>query len=92
MNDWQKSAEYQRKAVFCLEVAQRMSVNEDRERMTEMAQRWLELAQQAKAAEQAEALGQRQQVSDQPLLPQPEQGQQPALQQEQVQPKDEEDK
>jgi hypothetical protein len=32
-----------------LEVAERMSLKTDRARMTEMAQRWLDLAQQAEA-------------------------------------------
>jgi hypothetical protein len=38
---------YRREAAACLEVAQRMSVAADRARLTEMAQRWLELAQKA---------------------------------------------
>jgi hypothetical protein len=45
--DHDKAAEYRKQAQACLEVAQRMSVRADRERMTEMAQRWLELAQAA---------------------------------------------
>jgi len=51
MNDNKRLAEeYRRQAAACLEVAQRVSVQKDRERMTEMAQRWLELAQKAEAA------------------------------------------
>ena len=60
--------------------------------MTEMAQRWLDLAQQAEVGEEAQASGQRQQRGNQPPPPQPEHGHQPALQQQQVQPKDEGDK
>jgi hypothetical protein len=42
-----KAAEYRRLAAACIEVAQRMSLKEDRSRMMDMAQRWLELAQEA---------------------------------------------
>jgi hypothetical protein len=42
-----KAAEYRRQAVVCEEVARRLSVREDRERMMEMAQQWLALAEKA---------------------------------------------
>jgi hypothetical protein len=42
-----KAAEYRKMAADCLEVAQRMSFSTDRARMTQMARRWLDLAQQA---------------------------------------------
>jgi hypothetical protein len=71
------AAEYRRQAAACLEVAKRTSVREDRELMSEMAQRWLDLAQNADAIEGAQPSGQRDQH-----------GHQPALQQEQIQPKD----
>jgi hypothetical protein len=41
-----KTEEYRRMAADCIEVAQRMSLKDDRDRMLEMAQRWLDLAQQ----------------------------------------------
>ena len=87
-----KSADFRRQAAACIEVAQRMSLREDRARMAEMAQRWLDLARQAEAAEDAQVSGQHQQIGNQPPPPQPGHGQQPALQQQQVQPKDESDK
>ena len=45
-----KEADYRKQASACLEVAERMSLQEDRARMVEMAHRWLELAQKAEAA------------------------------------------
>jgi len=39
--------EYRKMAADCIEVAQRMSLKDDRARMMEMAQRWLDLARQA---------------------------------------------
>jgi putative IMPACT (imprinted ancient) family translation regulator len=39
--------EYRKMAADCIEVAQRMSLKDDRTRMMEMAQRWLDLAQRA---------------------------------------------
>ena len=42
-----KTEEYRKMAADCIEVAQRMSLKDDRVRMMEMAQRWLDLAQQA---------------------------------------------
>jgi len=48
--EWEgKAAEYRRQAAACLEVAERMSLRDDRARMLEMAQHWLELAQRAEA-------------------------------------------
>ena len=87
-----KSADFRRQAAACLEVAKRMSLREDRERMAEMAQRWLDLARQAEAGgEEAQDSGQRQQIGNQPPPPSPEHGQQPALQQQQAQPEDDGD-
>jgi hypothetical protein len=40
-----------RQARFCLEVASRVSIREDRERMIEMAQEWLVLAKEAEPKE-----------------------------------------
>jgi hypothetical protein len=45
--DKDDAAEYRRLAASCLQVAERMSFKEDRTRMIEMAQRWLDLAKQA---------------------------------------------
>jgi hypothetical protein len=81
-----KSADFRRQAAACVDIAQRMSLREDRARILEMAQRWLELAQKAESAEEAEAIAQRQQHGNQLPPPQPEHGQQPSLQQQQVQP------
>jgi hypothetical protein len=47
MGDDSKAAQYRRHAAECTEIAQRMSVRVDRERLMGMAQRWLELAQKA---------------------------------------------
>jgi hypothetical protein len=44
-----KAAEYRRQAAACLEVAERMSVQDDRALMLQMAQHWLDLAQRAEA-------------------------------------------
>jgi hypothetical protein len=43
----EKAAEFRRQAAACLEVAQRMSLEEDRARMIEMAEHWFELARRA---------------------------------------------
>jgi hypothetical protein len=80
MADPSNAAEYRRKAAACLEVAKRSSLREDHALMTDMAQRWLVLAQKAEAMEGAQPSGQQQQ----------QHGQQPALQQQQVQPKKDE--
>jgi putative IMPACT (imprinted ancient) family translation regulator len=45
-----KIEEYRKMAANCIEVAQRMSLKDDRARMMEMAQRWLDLAQQAETS------------------------------------------
>jgi len=42
-----KTEEYRKMAASCIEVVQRMSLKDDGVRMMEMAQRWLDLAQQA---------------------------------------------
>ena len=39
-----KADEFMRNAQACLEVAERMSLREDRERMVQIAERWLQLA------------------------------------------------
>jgi tRNA(Phe) wybutosine-synthesizing methylase Tyw3 len=44
-----EAANFLREASKCLELASLMSLKADRKRMTEMAQRWLGLAQQAEA-------------------------------------------
>ena len=44
-----RAAEYRKHAAVCLEVAGRMPLEADRARMTEMAQRWLDLAKEALA-------------------------------------------
>jgi hypothetical protein len=47
MSDRQKkAAEFRRQAALCLEVAERMSFHEDRDRMMEMAQHFLQLARE----------------------------------------------
>lgn len=43
------AAEYRRLAKECLDVAERMSLADDRQRMMSMAQRWLQLAEKAEA-------------------------------------------
>jgi len=45
-----RAAEYRKLAAQCLEVAERMSLRADRERMMDMATRWLEMARKAEAA------------------------------------------
>ena len=42
-----RALEYRRLPAECLEVAERMSLREDRSRLMEMAQRWLDLARKA---------------------------------------------
>jgi hypothetical protein len=52
MRDGQNTAaEYRSQAAFCLEVAQQISVRKDRERMMEMAQQWLALAEKVEVEE-----------------------------------------
>lgn len=49
-----KADEYMGNAQACMEVAGRMSLREDRERMVQMAERWLQRARQTAApAEEA---------------------------------------
>jgi hypothetical protein len=53
MGDQQsKAAEYRKKAAACLEVAEQMSLIQDRALMLEMAQQWLELARRAETGEE----------------------------------------
>ena len=47
-----KASEYRRLAAECLQIANNMSLNVERARLMEMAQKWLELAQRAEADEQ----------------------------------------
>jgi len=47
--DESKAAEYRHTARLCLELAERMSLREDRGRILEMAQRWFALAAQVEA-------------------------------------------
>jgi hypothetical protein len=42
-----KAAVYRKHVADCMEVAERMSLREDRDLMLEMAERWLELARKA---------------------------------------------
>jgi len=42
-----KAKEYRRQAAACLQVAERMSLRDDRALMLEMAKHWLELARTA---------------------------------------------
>ena len=45
----ERAAEFRRQAAICLDVAQRISLKEDREQMMQVAERWLELAKRAEA-------------------------------------------
>ena len=44
-----KVDEYLSNAQACMEVAERMSLREDRERMLQMVERWFQLAREARA-------------------------------------------
>lgn len=44
-----KAAEYRRQAERCLEVSREMSLQEDREKLTVMAEHWISLAEQMEA-------------------------------------------
>jgi hypothetical protein len=44
-----KASEYRKLAAECLQIANNMSLNAERARLMEMAQKWLELAQKAEA-------------------------------------------
>jgi hypothetical protein len=41
-----KAAEYRRQAAMCLEIAERISLDDDRARVMEMAKRFLDLARE----------------------------------------------
>jgi len=43
-----KASDYRMMAAMCLEIANRMSLDSDRLRLTDRAQQWLELAQKTK--------------------------------------------
>ena len=45
----EKAAEFRRQAAICFDVAQRISLKEDQERMMQVAEHWLELAKRAEA-------------------------------------------
>jgi hypothetical protein len=45
----ERAAEFRRQAAICLDVAQRISLKEDREQMMQVAERLLELAKRAEA-------------------------------------------
>jgi hypothetical protein len=45
----EKAAECRRQAAICLDVAQRISLKEDKDRMMQVAEHWLELAKRAEA-------------------------------------------
>jgi hypothetical protein len=50
MSDAQeRAAEFRRYAALCLQFAERMSLRDNRDRMMEMAQRFLDLAQKEEA-------------------------------------------
>jgi hypothetical protein len=49
-----RALEYRRLAAECLEAAERMSLREDRSRLMEMAQRWLDLARKAEGEAEAD--------------------------------------
>jgi hypothetical protein len=44
-----KAEEYRKQAAACLQVAERVSLLDERARMLEMARHWLELARKAEA-------------------------------------------
>jgi hypothetical protein len=46
-----KAAEYRRQAALCLEVAERMSLHEERVKLKDMARQWLALAEEMEAEE-----------------------------------------
>jgi hypothetical protein len=45
----EKAAEFRRQATICFDLAGRISLKEDRERMMQVAEHWLELAKRAEA-------------------------------------------
>jgi hypothetical protein len=50
-----KPSDYRLMAAMCREIANQMSLDSDRTRMTDMAERWLELAQTSEAEKVSEA-------------------------------------
>ena len=50
-NEQYKAVEYRRQATSCLEVARRISLRDERERLLEMAEQFLALAKEAEAEE-----------------------------------------
>jgi hypothetical protein len=50
-----KPSDYRLMAAMCREIANQMSLDSDRTRMTDMAQEWLELAQTSEAEKLSEA-------------------------------------
>ena len=50
----ERADDYRKEAQSCIEVANRMSVTEDRIRLLQMAQHWLELAKKADKADNGE--------------------------------------
>jgi hypothetical protein len=50
-----KPSEYRLMSAMCLEIANQMSLDSDRTRMTDTAQKWLELAQTTEAEKLSEA-------------------------------------
>jgi hypothetical protein len=45
----EKAVDFRRQAAICFDVAHRISLKEDKERMMQVAEHWLELAKQAEA-------------------------------------------
>jgi hypothetical protein len=50
-----KISDYRLMAAMCLDIANMMPLDSDRARMTDMAQKWLELAQRREAEQLSEA-------------------------------------
>jgi hypothetical protein len=50
-----KPSDYRSMAAMCLEVANQMSLESERARLTDVAQKWLELAQTSEAEKSSEA-------------------------------------
>ena len=48
-DDLKECARYRKMAAECVEIGQRMSLNEDRARLFNMAEHWLRLAQETEA-------------------------------------------
>jgi hypothetical protein len=48
-NSKEKAAEFRRQAAISFDLAQRISLKEDQERMMQVAEHWLELAKRAEA-------------------------------------------